>query len=107
MLMSWVCQCVNVTDRHLNERGRGVTFGYIMHQWVELVETAIKKKKCTCTIESRASCHRGRATRCSQHNALELGAVAAWVGGGLGEWRGRGPLSLLTAAPHCVPGRTQ
>lgn len=45
MLMSWVCQCVNVTDRHLNERGRGVTFGYIMHQWVELVETAIKKEK--------------------------------------------------------------
>lgn len=74
MLMSWVCQCVNVTDRHLNERGRGVTFGYIMHQWVELVERAIKKKKCTRTIESRASCHRGRATRCSQHNAL----VALW-----------------------------
>lgn len=106
MLMSWVCQCVNVTDRHLNERGRGVTFGYIMHQWVELVETAIKKKKMHThdRKSSKLSPGPGHTVLSAQ---CACGIVAAWVGGGLGECRGRGPLSLLTAAPHCVPGRTQ
>lgn len=105
MLMSWVCQCVNVTDRHLNERGRGVTFGYIMHQWVELVETAIKKKMHTHDRKSsKLSPGPGHTVLSAQ---CACGIVAAWVGGGLGECRGRGPLSLLTAAPHCVPGRTR
>lgn len=76
MLMSWVCQCVNVTDRHLNERGRGVTFGYIMHQWVELVETAIKKKN----AHARSKVEQA-VTGAGPHGALSTTRLS-W-----GQWR--------------------
>lgn len=82
MLMSWVCQCVNVTDRHLNERGRGVTFGYIMHQWVELVETAIKKKN----AHARSKVEQA-VTGAGPHGALST--MRLWHCGGVGrEWSG-------------------
>lgn len=77
-----------------------------MHQWVEFVETAIKKKKKYkhYSTLSKLSPEPGHQ---SVLHALRLGgAGAAGDGGGLIEFRGLGPVSLLVFNALLFSGQT-